>query len=152
MLKCISFISKGQNHSPLELLFQVLDLEIEWSNDSSSLCDSPSQARLGCWIFILHNYYSWSITAKWLEIALKLLFYMVSLEKFVLPLFVIMSISRSSLWLLEWGKSWERQFFVNPSMRTYNSLWIRTSRLNLMSLVCSCTYLLYCCYLPSYWA
>jgi hypothetical protein len=29
-------------------------LGIEWSKDLSSLCDSPSQARLSCWIFILH--------------------------------------------------------------------------------------------------
>jgi hypothetical protein len=33
-------------------------LGIEWSKDLSSLCDSPPQARLGCWIFILHACYS----------------------------------------------------------------------------------------------
>jgi hypothetical protein len=35
-------------------------LGIEWSKDSFFLCDSPPQAHLGCWIFILHAYYSWS--------------------------------------------------------------------------------------------
>jgi hypothetical protein len=43
----------------------------------------------------------------------------------------------------------ETRFFVNPSTRTYDSLWIWTSRLNIVSLVCSYTYLLYYCYLPS---
>jgi hypothetical protein len=28
------------------------------------LCDLPPQARLGCWIFILYAYYSWSIAPK----------------------------------------------------------------------------------------
>jgi hypothetical protein len=39
-------------------------LEIEWSKDSTSLCDSPPQAHLDGWIFILHTYYSWSIAPR----------------------------------------------------------------------------------------
>jgi hypothetical protein len=47
-------------------------LGIEWSKDSSSLCDSPPQACLGCWIFILHTCYSWSVAPRWLEVPLEL--------------------------------------------------------------------------------
>jgi hypothetical protein len=108
LFKLISFISKGPNHSPLELLFQVLHLGIGWRKDSSSLCNSPSQAHLGCWIFILHAYYSWSFAPRQLEVALELPLYVVSLGKFVLPFFVIVSSSNSSLWSLEWGKGWEK--------------------------------------------
>jgi hypothetical protein len=49
-------------------------LGIEWSKDSSSMCDSPPQAHLGYWIFILCAYYSWSLTPRWLEVALELCF------------------------------------------------------------------------------
>jgi hypothetical protein len=35
----------------------------------------------------------------------------------------------------------ETRFFVNPSTRMYDSLWIQTSGLNLVSLMCSCIYL-----------
>jgi hypothetical protein len=83
-------------------------LGIEWSKDLSSLCDSPHQAHLGYWIFILHAYYSWSIGPKWLEVALELPLCVVSLEKFVLPIFMVVSGSRLSWWLLERGKGWER--------------------------------------------
>jgi hypothetical protein len=99
---------KAKNHTPLELSFQVLDLGIEWSKGSSSLCDSPSQARFGCWIFILHAYYSWSFAPRWLEVSLELPLCAVSLGRFVLPFFVIVSSSSSSLWPLEWGKGWEK--------------------------------------------
>jgi hypothetical protein len=61
-------------------------LGIEWSNDSSSLCDSLPQAHLGCWIFILHAYYSWSLPPRWLEVALELPLGVVSLGRFVLPI------------------------------------------------------------------
>jgi hypothetical protein len=47
----------------------------------SSLCDSPPQARLGCWIFILHAYYSWNLAPKRLEVALELPLGVVSHEK-----------------------------------------------------------------------
>jgi hypothetical protein len=83
-------------------------LGIEWSKGLSSLCGSPPQAHLGCWILILHAYYSWSFAPRWLAVALDLLLYVVSLGKFVLPIFVIVSSLRASLWWLEWGKGWER--------------------------------------------
>jgi hypothetical protein len=47
-------------------------LGIEWSKDLSSLSDSPLQAHLGCWIFILHAYYFWSHAPRQLEVALEL--------------------------------------------------------------------------------
>jgi hypothetical protein len=61
-------------------------LGIEWSKDLSSLCDSPPQAHLGCWIFILHAYYSWSFAPRRLEVTLELPLCVVSLVKFLLPL------------------------------------------------------------------
>jgi hypothetical protein len=83
-------------------------LGIEWSKDLSSLCDSPPQAHLDCWIFILYAYHSWSLAPRLLEVAPELPLCVVRLEKFVLPIFVIVSSSRLSWWLLERGKSWER--------------------------------------------
>jgi hypothetical protein len=128
-------------------------LGIEWSNNSSSLCDSPPQARLVCWIFILHAFYSWSFAPRWLEISLKLLLCVVSIGKFVLPIFVIVSISRTSLWQTWVRKELrETRSFMNPSTRMYDPLWIWSSGLNLMSLLCSCTYLFYYYYLPFCWA
>jgi hypothetical protein len=56
-------------------------LGIEWSKDSSSLCDSPPEAHLGCWIFILHAYYSWSLAPRRLEVALELPLGVVSHDK-----------------------------------------------------------------------
>jgi hypothetical protein len=56
-------------------------LGIEWSKDSSSLCDSPPQACLGCWIFILHTCYFWSVAPRWLEVPLELPLGVVSREK-----------------------------------------------------------------------
>jgi hypothetical protein len=53
-------------------------LGIEWRKDLSSLCDSPHQAHLGYWIFILHTYYAWSLAPRWLEVALELPFVVVS--------------------------------------------------------------------------
>jgi hypothetical protein len=47
-------------------------LWIEWSKDLSSLCDSPPQVRLACWIFILQACYSWSVAPRRLEVALML--------------------------------------------------------------------------------
>jgi hypothetical protein len=47
-------------------------LGIEWSKDSSSLRDSPPRAHLVCWIFILHAYYFFSLTPRWLEVVLEL--------------------------------------------------------------------------------
>jgi hypothetical protein len=82
-------------------------LGLEWSKDSRSLFDSPPQACLGCWIFILHTFYSWSFAPRWLEVALELPLGVVSLGKFVLPFFVIVSSSMVSWWLLERGKGWE---------------------------------------------
>jgi hypothetical protein len=63
--------SKGLKHSTLEHPLQVLDLGFEWSKDSSFLCDSPPQAHLGSWIFIIHFFYSWSCAPRWLEGALE---------------------------------------------------------------------------------
>jgi hypothetical protein len=56
-------------------------LEIEWSKNLSSLCDSPPQAHLDWWIFILHAYYSLSIAPRRLEVALELMLSMVSRGK-----------------------------------------------------------------------
>jgi hypothetical protein len=106
-------------HSPVEKaqslhskrsksLFPRAFILVEWSKDSSSLCDSPLQARLDCWIFILCAYYSWSFAPRWLEVALELPLGVVSLGKFVLPIFVIVSSSRVSWWLFERVKVWER--------------------------------------------
>jgi hypothetical protein len=83
-------------------------LGIEWSKDSRSLHDSPPQAYVGCWIFILHAYYFWSFAPRRLEVVLELPLGVVSLEKFILPFFVIVSSSRVSWWLLEREKGWER--------------------------------------------
>jgi hypothetical protein len=83
-------------------------LGIEWSKDSRSLCDSPPQACLGCWIFFLRAYYSWSFAPRWLDVALELPLGVLSLGKFVLPFFVIVSSSRVSWWLLESGKGSKR--------------------------------------------
>jgi hypothetical protein len=73
-------------HLIIEHSLQVLDLEFEWRKDSSFLCDSPPQAHLGSWTFILHDYYSWSFSPRWLEVALELPLCVVSLGKFVLPI------------------------------------------------------------------
>jgi hypothetical protein len=83
-------------------------LGFEWSKDSSFLCDSPPQTHLGCWIFILCAYYSCSFAPRRLDAALELPLGVVSIEKFVLPIFVIVSSSMVSWWLLERGKGWER--------------------------------------------
>jgi hypothetical protein len=56
--------SKRQNSLSPRASIPSSCLGIEWSKDSSSLCDSPPQARLSCWIFILHAYYSWSIAPR----------------------------------------------------------------------------------------
>jgi hypothetical protein len=86
VLKLISFISKGQKHSTLELPQQVLDLGIEWSQDPSFVCESHLHACLGTWIFICYACYYWSFAPRRLEVALELLLCVVSLGKFVLPL------------------------------------------------------------------
>jgi hypothetical protein len=72
VLKLILSISKGLKHSTLKHQLQVLDLEIEWSQDPSFVCEYHLQAHLGTWIFILHAFYSWSFAHKWLEVALEL--------------------------------------------------------------------------------
>jgi hypothetical protein len=87
-------------------------LWIEWSKNLSFLCDSLPQAHLGCWIFILHAYYSWSLPPRLLEVALEISLCVVSLGKLVLPIVVIVSSSRSSWWPLERGKCWERSGFL----------------------------------------
>jgi hypothetical protein len=142
--------SKGLKCSILEHPLHVLDLGFEWRKDSSFLCDSPPQARLGSWIFILHAFYSWSYAPRWLEVALELPLYVVSLGIFVLPIFVIV-ISSRSVFVTTWERKGlrETRLSVSSSMRMYDSLWIWTLGLNLVSLLCSCVYLLYCCYLPS---
>jgi hypothetical protein len=100
--------SKRPNSLSLRASIPSSCLGNDWSKDSSSLCDSPRQGHLGYWIFILRAYYSWSLAPRWLEIALELPLCMVSLGKFVLPIVVIVSSSRSSWWPLERGKGWER--------------------------------------------
>jgi hypothetical protein len=87
-------------------------LGIEWSKDSRSLCDSPPQTCLSCWIFIFHASYFWSFAPKWLEVVLELPLGVMSLGKFVLSFFVIVSSSRVSWWLLERGNGWERSSFL----------------------------------------
>jgi hypothetical protein len=153
VLKAHSLHSKGLSHSILEHSLQVLDLGFEWSKDSTSVCDSPPQACHGCWIFILHTYYSWSYAPRRLEVALKLPLYVVSLGKFVLPFVVIVGSSRS-VFVTTWVRKGLRgtQLFVSPSTMTYDALWIWTSGLNLVSLMCSCIYFLFCCHLPTCWA
>jgi hypothetical protein len=104
---------------PLEISLQVLDLGIEWSKDSSFVCDSPPQACLDSWIFILHTYYSWSCAPRWLEVALELPLCVMSLGEFVLPIFVIVSSSRS-VFVTTWVRKGLREtwLFVSSSMRT----------------------------------
>jgi hypothetical protein len=126
VFKLISFSSKGPTHLTLELSLHVLDLGIEWSKDSSFVRESHLQACLVTWIFILHAYYSWSFTPRRLEVALELLFCVVSIGMFVLPHCDSEQLKVWSLWSLEWGKCWETQLFVSSSTRTLYSLWIRT--------------------------
>jgi hypothetical protein len=118
VLKAHFLLSKGLIHSILEHPLQVLDLGFEWSKDSSFLCDSPPQAFLGSWIFTLHAYYYCSFAPRWLDIALELPLCVVSLEKFVLPIFVIVSSSRlvfHATWVRKGLR--ETRLFVSTSTR-----------------------------------
>jgi hypothetical protein len=99
--------SKGPNSLSHRASIPSSCLGIEWSEDLSFLYDSPPQACLGYWIFILSAYYSWSLAPRWFEVALEVPLCVVSLGKFVLPIVVIVSSSRSSWWPLERGKGWE---------------------------------------------
>jgi hypothetical protein len=99
--------SKSLNsHSPRAFIPSSW-LGFEWSKDSS-----PCVIHHNYWIFILHTSYSWSVAPRRLEVAREPPLGVVSLEKFVLPFFVIVSSSRVSWWLLERGKGWERPSFL----------------------------------------
>jgi hypothetical protein len=63
--------SKRSNSLPPRASIPSSYLGIAWSKGSSSLCDSPLQACLGYWIFVIHTYYSWSVAPRWLEVALE---------------------------------------------------------------------------------
>jgi hypothetical protein len=76
--------SKRSNSLSPRAFIPSFCVEIEWSKDLSSLCDSPPQTRLGCWIFILRAYYSWRFAPRRLEVSLELLLCVVIFEKFVL--------------------------------------------------------------------
>jgi hypothetical protein len=133
--------SKSLNSLSPRVFIPSSCLGIEWSKDSRSLCDSRPQACLGYWIFILHAYYSWSVTPRWLEVVLKLPLGMVSLGKFVLPFFVIVNSSRVSWWLLDRERVERNPILcesLNEDVRFFVNLNLGT---NLVSLVCSCIYL-----------
>jgi hypothetical protein len=119
VLKAYFLHSKGLIHSILEHPLQVLNLGFEWSKDSTSLCDSPPQGHLGSWIFILHTCYYWNIAPRRLKVALELPLCVVSLEKFVLPIFVTVSSSRSAF-VTTWVRKGlrETRLFVSLSTRT----------------------------------
>jgi hypothetical protein len=106
-------------------------LGIEWSKDSRSLRDSPPHACLGYWIFIIHTYYSWSFTPRWLEVAIG-----GEPCEFCITLLCDSELLKGVL-VTPWERKGLREirFFMNPLMRTYDSLWIWTPELNLVSRV-----------------
>jgi hypothetical protein len=91
---------------PISLSFRTFIpsscLGIEWSKDLSSLCDSPPQARLDCWIFILHACYSWSIAPRWSEVALELPLGVVSCGKICEGLLCLRKGKKQEI--VKWGK------------------------------------------------
>jgi hypothetical protein len=140
VLKFISFISKGLKHSPLEILLQVLDLGIEWSQDLSFVCESHLQACLGYWIFILHGFYSWSVAPRWLKVALKLPLCVVSIGKFVLPIVFIVSSSRFDLYDHLSEERVERELtlceLINNDVEFFVNLNLRIKILCLLCCLC----------------
>jgi hypothetical protein len=147
VLKLIFSISKGQKHSTLKLPLQVLDLGMEWSQDPNFVCECHLQAHIDTWILILYACYYWSFAPRRLEIALELPLCVVSLEKFILPLYDSEQLKVWFLWSLEWGKGWERP----------NSLWAHRwgrkilcesePRDKILCLLSLCVCLLCCCYI-----
>jgi hypothetical protein len=127
-------------------------LGIEWRKDSRSLCYSPSEPCLDCWIFILHTYYSWSFTSKRLEVAIEPPLGVMSLEKFVLSIFVIVISSMVFWWLLKRENCWERPGSLWTPQRGRKILCGSEPRDKIVCLSCAPAFTYsYTVHLPSYW-